>query len=121
MAKKKIDFQRLLRKDVLKKNQFDIIFPSNHITDTLQFDITLYTLVISVLFGKKYQILIDELRKWRNNEFHKGNISFTNAEFNKHWTDFTTILQNRGFDLSKVNNLKTCPLDADSQYRNAFL
>ena len=118
---KRAEFDRLLRKNVLKQDQYDFIFPRNGITDIKQFDITLFTFVIIVMFGKhKYQPLIDELRKWRNEEFHQGQIEMTKIDFHNKWNGFLQLVGNYGILPNDFADLKFCALDRQSQISNRF-
>ena len=118
---KRADFNKLLRKNVLKQDQFNLIFPGNGVTDITKFDITLFTFVITVMFGKrKYQQLVEELRKWRNEEFHQGQIQMTKADFNAKWNAFIQLVGNYGINPNDYVDLKTCALDEQSQLANRY-
>ena len=122
LNRKRAEFDRLLRKNVLKQDQYDFIFPANGITDIEKFDITLFTFVISVMFGRqKYQQLIDELRKWRNEEFHQGQIEMTKIEFSNKWNAFLQLVQNFGIIPSDYDDLKYGALDRQSQISNKYI
>ena len=118
---KKVEFDRLLKKKTLRQDQYNLIFPASGITNIGLFDITLFTLVISVMFGKKYKKVIEEIRSSRNGEFHRGNKKYTNAEFQTKWNDLTTMFVSYGLQASSFNDLKTCLLDSQSIYRYAYL
>ena len=116
------EFNRLLRKKVLNQNQFDLIFPVNGSTDITKFDITLFTCVITVMFGKqKYKVIVNELKKWRNEEFHQGEILVNHLEFNNKWNNFLLLAAGYGVNAGKFADLKTCAMDRISQHNNRYL
>ena len=118
---KRADFDKLLRKNVLKQDQYDFIFPGNGVTDIKKFDITLFTFVISVMFGKrKYQQLVEELRKWRNEEFHQGQIEMTKVDFDNKWNAFLQLVGNYGIDPNDFADLRTCALDKQTQVAHRY-
>ena len=118
---KRAEFDELRRKKILKQDQYDFIFPGNGVTDISKFDITLFTFVITVMFGKrKYQQLVEELRKWRNEEFHQGQIEMTKADFDNKWNAFLQLAANYGIDPNDFADLKTCALDRKTQAVNRY-
>ena len=122
LSRKRAEFDRLLRRNVLKQDQYDFIFPQNAVTDIKNFDITLFTFVISVMFGRqKYQQLIDELRKWRNEEFHQGQIEMTKIEFSNKWNAFLQLVQKFGIIPSDYDDLKYGALDRQSQISKKYI
>ena len=100
------------------KDQQDILCPPSGITDESKFDLTLYTSIIEKQFPKKYNSLVTDLRKSRNSEFHRGNKSLSDKEFDQLWNDTTQMLESHGFDLQLVGNLKTCDLSTDQQFKD---
>ena len=122
LNRKRVEFDRLLRGNVLKQDQYDLIFPGNGVTDIKKFDITLFTFVISVMFGKrKYHQLINELRKWRNEEFHQGEIKMTKLDFNNKWNAFLQLAGNYGIVANDYDDLRFCALDRQSQISNRYI
>uniref|UniRef100_A0A7M5WTQ7 Uncharacterized protein n=1 Tax=Clytia hemisphaerica TaxID=252671 RepID=A0A7M5WTQ7_9CNID len=116
------EFNKLLRKQVLHQDQFDLIFPANGSTDITQFDITLFSLVITVMFGKKkYKVIVNELKKWRNEEFHQGEILMNQVDFNAKWNAFLLLATPYGVNVGKFVDLKTCAMDKISQHNNRFI
>ena len=97
-------------------DQARVIFPPSGITDFNKFDVTLYTSIISVLFGKKYKRLVDDLRFTRNKQFHRGNKELSHQEFGLLWVETADMLQSHGFDITLVDDLKTCSLSSQQQY-----
>ena len=89
------------------RDQLKIAFPSSRITDHNKFDLTLYTSIIENKFGNKYKTLVGDLRGVRNKEFHRGNKTLSDAEFNKLWDDITNMLENHGFNMKLVDDLET--------------
>ena len=89
------------------QDQREIVFPSNRITDHNKFDLTLFTSIIENKFVNKYKTLVDDLRGVRNKEFHRGNKTLSDTEFDKLWNDITDMLENHGFDMKLVGDLNT--------------
>ena len=100
------------------KDQQEILFPSNGITDENKFDLTLYTSIIDKKFPKKYDSLVTDLRNSRNTEFHRGNKKLSDLEFTQLWNDITQMLQKHGFDLQLVGSLRKCDLSLDNQFKD---
>lgn len=100
------------------KDQHEVLCPSNKITDESKFDLTLYTSVIEKKFPNKYNSMVNDLRQARNREFHRGNKSISDKEFNQLWNDTTQMLQSHGFDLQLVGNLKTCDLSLNEHFKD---
>ena len=88
------------------KEQKEILCPSNGITDETKFDITLYTSLIQVMFGFKYNALIKDLRDNRNELHHMANKDMSQSDFNKHWNSTCSKLKGYGFHKA-VRDLKT--------------
>lgn len=100
------------------KDQQEVLCPSSGITDESKFDLTLYTSVIEKKFPNKYNSLLTDLRKFRNSEFHRGNKSLSDKEFNQLWNSTTHMLESHGFDLQLTGDLKTCDLSTDQQFKD---
>ena len=90
------------------KNQNEIICPPSGITDYNKFDLTLFTSIIQAMFKSKYDSLVHDLRDARNREFHRGNKELSDIEFNDVWIKTTNMLKKHKFDLTLVDDLKTC-------------
>ena len=104
---KQAEFNTLMNRNKLKKIQFDKIFPPNGKTDISRFDITLFTLVIEVMFGKnKYKREIKKLREWRNGITHYGQKAIDHEEFEKYWDDFLKFIDSCGIDGKRFSLLK---------------
>ena len=88
------------------KDQIEVVFPSRGITDYKKFDLTLLASIIQSQFGDKYETLVGDLRNARNKEFHRGNKTMSDIEFENLWNETTNLLENRGFDMKLVSNLK---------------
>ena len=88
-------------------DQREIALPSSKITDHNKFDLTLFTSIIENKFGDKYKTLVGDLRGVRNKEFHRGNKRLTDTEFDHLWNETTSMLENHGFDIKLVDDLKT--------------
>ena len=43
----------------------------------------------------------------RNKEFHRGNKKLSDTEFDNLWNETTNMLENHGFDMKLVDDLKT--------------
>ena len=88
-------------------NQFEILCPSSGSTDYNKFDLTLFTSIIQNRFGRKYESLVQDLRRARNKECHRANIELSDPEFNQLWKCTTDMLENHGFDVTTVDALKS--------------
>ena len=92
------------------KDQQGILCPPSGIIDESKFDLTLYKSIIEKKSPKRYNSLVTDLSKSRNSEFHRGNKSLSDKEFDQLWNDTTQMLESHGFDLQLVGKLKTCDL-----------
>lgn len=92
------------------KDQEEILCPSSEIIDESKFDLTLLLNVIDKKFPNKYVSFVTDLRRLRNIESHRGDKSLSNEEFDKKWNETIQILQNHGFNIKLVGDLKTCNL-----------
>ena len=86
--------------------QKEILCPSTGKTDQSKFDVTLFTSIIDVKYGNKYRLLVNDLRKARNELFHKGDKSISDFHFNQLWNDTSQMLVKHGFDPILVDDLK---------------
>ena len=102
-------------------DQIKIVFPSSGITDHNKFDLTLLTSIIQSKFGDKYKTLVGDLRGARNKEFHRGNKILSDTEFDNLWTETTVMLENHGFDMKLVNDLKTSDPFSNQQFRDVAM
>ena len=101
-------------KDSMKnEDQKKIMCPSNGITDESKFDITLYTALISNMFGSKYSSLVMDLRNYRNHLYHMGKKDMSESNFEDEWSTACLMLKRHGFtetveDMkNRKKNLKT--------------
>ena len=99
-------------------DQREILCPSSGKTDHNKFDVTLFTRIIEVLFGSTYQSLVKDLRDARNNECHRGNKELSDTDFNQLWQRITKMLENYGFDVRSVDNLKAGDPFLDQRFKN---
>ena len=100
------------------KDQIKVIFPSSGITDYKKFDLTLLTSIIQSKCGDNYKTLVDDLRNARNKEFHRGNKTLSDTEFENLWNETTNMLENHGFDIKLVSNLKTSDPFSHQQFKD---
>ena len=102
---------------VLMKNedQKKILCPSNGITDESKFDITLYTGLISNMFGSKYSSLVMDLRNYRNHLYHMGKKDMPQSNFEDEWSSACFMLKRHGFTetVEDVKNGKKNPKTLD--------
>ena len=96
-----------LKSKIRFHDQREIVLPSNKITDHNKFDLTLFTSIIENKFRDKYKTLVQDLRSARNKEFHRGNKKLSDTEFDNLWNETTNMLENHGFDMKLVDDLKT--------------
>ena len=90
------------------KDQNEVLCPSSGTTDHNKFDLTLFTSIIDIFFGRKYQSLVKDLRDARNTECHRGNKKelYSDTAFNQRWKFITDMLGRYGFDIKSVDDLK---------------
>ena len=100
------------------KEQEEILCPSNGVTDESKFDLTIYTSIIQIKFANKYTSLLTDLRNSRNKEFHRGDKSLSDIEFNELWNNAKQMLQSHGFDIKLIGKLKTCDLSTNQQFKD---
>ena len=110
-----------LKSKIQYKDQIEVVFPSNGITDYKKFDLTLLTSIIQSKFGDKYKTLVGDLRHARNKEFHRGNKTLSDTEFDNLWNETKNMLENHGFDMKLVNNLKTSDPFSHHQFKDVAL
>ena len=96
-----------LKSKIQYPDQREIVLPSSRITDHNKFDLTLFTSIIEKKFGDTYKTLVHDLRRARNKEFHRGNKKLSDTEFDNLWNETTNMLENHGFDMNLVDDLKT--------------
>lgn len=87
-------------------NNHQIFCPSIGFTGHCDFDLTLLTRVIKVIFGIISQSLVKDLINWRNQECHGGSKEVPGTDFDTIWKCTADILQNHHFDLAAVEDLK---------------
>ena len=107
-----------LKQENLFDEQREKPFPPNGITDYTTFDVTLLTRIIKSKYGNKYKLLVDDLRKARNKEFHRGSKTLSDNEFDQLWNEITNMLKQHQFDLQSVGDLKNCDIFANQLYRD---
>ena len=102
-------------------DQLEIVFPSTGITDYNKFDLTLLTSIIQSKFGDRYKTLVGDLRGARNKEFHRGNKTLSDAEFDTSWNETTHMLESHGFDMKLVSDLKTSDPFSHLQFKDVAI
>lgn len=107
-----------LKQERLFDEQREKLFPPSGITDYTTFDVTLLTRIIKSKYGNRYSLLVDDLRKARNNESHRGSKKLSDNEFNQLWDEITNMLKKHQFDLQSVGELKKCDIFANQLYRD---
>ena len=109
-------------KSIIKfPDQLKIVFPSSGITDYNKFDLTLLTSIIQSKFGDKYKTLVGDLRGARNKEFHRGNKTLSDTEFDNLWNETIHMLENHGFDIKLVSDLKTSNPFSHHQFKDVAM
>ena len=103
------------------KHQRPILCPSTGKTDHSKFDVTLFTNIIKVLFQDKYKSLVEDLKKARNTESHRGDKSLSDSDFNQVWNDTEKMLVSHGFESKLVDEVKECDLFSHQKFRDIFL
>ena len=102
-------------------DQREIVFPSSGITDYNKFDLTLLTSIIQSKFGDRYKTLVGDLRGARNKEFHRGNKTLSDAEFDTSWNETAHMLESHGFDMKLVSDLKTSDPFSHLQFKDVAI
>ena len=102
-------------------DQLEIVFPSSGITDYNKFDLTLLTSIIQSKYGDKYKTLVGDLRGARNKEFHRENKTLSDTEFDDLWNGTTHMLENHGFDMKLVSDLKTSDPFSHQQFKDVAM
>ena len=99
-----------INKERIKADEYQkcILYPPDQNTDESNFDITLYTKIIKGLYGRKYDTLVGDLRKLRNNIWYKGDPELTEEEFENLWEEASKTLTSHHFDMNSVAGLKEC-------------
>ena len=118
LLRKELEFLKLER---LYDEQRQKLFPPNGITDYTTFDVTLLTRIIKSKFGNKYKLLVDDLRKARNTECHRGSKELSDIEFDQLWDEITDMLKQHHFDLQSIGDLKKCDIFANQLYRDTTI
>ena len=112
-----VQFFRRLEPEQSRICQFNIehqiLCPSSGFTDHCDVDLTLFSRVIEVIFGSKYESLLKDVNNLRNQECHRGNKELPDTDFDTIWKCTADILQNHSFDLSLVDDLKDGDLFLD--------
>ena len=110
------------RKDIKPdRSQAEVLYPANEITDETNFDISLYTRIIQGIYGEKYRRLLQDLRKLRNSEFHRGKIQLTPVEFEEIWAHALNTLGSHDFDVDSVAGLKDCNFSPPQEYAESLM
>ena len=72
----------------------------------------IYGAVIRMLFGAKYEKLIDEVRTKRSNIFQMTDESICGANFNEEWNEVGTMFRKHDLDIKSLDDLRTCDLSS---------
>ena len=95
----------------------EILCPPSKIIDENKFDLLIYTAVIRLIFGAKYDGLIYDVRDMRNKIFHMKDVSNCAANFEQLWNEACTMLSKHGFDIKSLNVLRTCDLPSVKEFK----
>ena len=116
------DFYNVLKKyknRMLFQMHEEILSPSNEIIDETKFNLSLYTVVIRLMFGIKYKDLLHDVRDRRNKIFHMEDVSNCTSHFEELWSDACVILCKPGFCIELPSILKSCDLFSVEEYRGS--
>ena len=94
------------KNEMLYDDEKEILCPPTGVTDESKFDITLYIQLIKKMFGGRYDLLVSDFRKNRNNIYHIPNNDISDSDFEKEWTSTCDMLQRHGFN-EIAEDLKT--------------
>ena len=103
------------------KSQRQIIFSPSGFTNHNDFDLTLFTRIIEVLFGKKYESLVEDVRNARNQESHRGNKELSDADIDKLWDRTADMLKKYNFGVSLVDGLKDGDPFSDHRFKDTII
>ena len=88
----------------------EILCPPSKIIDENKFDLVIYTAVIHLMFGAKYDTLIYDVRDMRHKIFHMKDVWNCTANIEQLWNEACTVLCKHGFDVKSLNVLRTSDL-----------
>ena len=122
----------LTKRKVMFQDQFDILFPSNGLTDSKAFDITLLTLLLGRVCGLTSPQLGWSVEPWpqdqsnaahivlvrtgRNKLLHTG-LKMSLENFTTFWDDIENSLVALVCTKKELDGLKICPLDLGTVQR----
>ena len=100
----------------------EILCPPNRVIDENKFDILIYAIVITCMFGAKYEELMDKVVDLRNEIFHMEDKSICTMEFEQLWREaynlFNDVFNQNGFgNIESLNILKTCDLSSIEEFK----
>ena len=98
----------------------EILCPPSKIIDENKFDLLIYTVVIHLMFGAKYDGLIYDVRDMRNKIFHMKDVSDCTANFEQLWSEACAMLHKHGFNTKLLKVLKTCDLSLVEKYKGSL-
>ena len=106
---------KLHEKNILKKVPYYLrkdLLPDSKVVDTTKLDFSARCHVIQVLDIQRQFSEVEELRKKRNDLFHKSDDEkdMGDEQFNKYWNEISQLLTDLGYDMSKLRSLKTVEL-----------
>ena len=88
----------------------EVLCPPSKIIDENKFDLVIYTAVIHLMFGAKYDTLIYDVRDMRHKIFHMKDVWNCTANIEQLWNEACTVLCKHGFDVKSLNVLRTSDL-----------
>ena len=103
------------------KNQRQVLCPSSEITSHSDFYLTLFTGIIEVMFGSKYESLVKDRRNLRNEECHRGNKELPDTSFDNLWKCTANMLEKCSLDLSLVDDRKDCDPSLDHWFQDIVI
>ena len=98
----------------------EILCPPSKIIDENKFNLLIYTAVIHLMIGDKYDELIYDVRDMRNKIFHMKDVSCCTTNFEQLWSEACDMLSNHGFDVNLIKALRNCHLTLEEEYKGSL-
>ncbi|WAR30625.1 hypothetical protein MAR_033167, partial [Mya arenaria] len=90
MNSRRIAVDALLKSKILRKHQFDIVFPTSGKFDETKWDMSLLSSLLLSMFGQTITPVkteIQRIRDMRNKLSHRSDTSMVETEYNSFWTN----------------------------------
>ena len=130
------NFLLRFKSEFTDKNENQILYPKDRNTNDEAFDISLFGKVIYTILNtyeynkykpdvvkniEKARNFSNEIRKWRNWLYHKGDKRLTKSILDEKWEVVGCLFEENGGDMALVNDLKTCNIFATTKYQQSSI